>query len=120
MNNPKHILFISSWYPNRNDPTHGIFNRYFAQAAALYNKVSVLHVCSDDAVGDNLEVIETTENNIRSIHVYYKKLGRLQPLKKYRTVMNAYESGYNRIVKECGKPDLMQLNVILPAGMGVY
>ena len=119
----KHILFISSWYPNRNNPTHGIFNRYFAEAVSIYNKVSVLHVCSDDSLQTKFEMVETIENNINTTIIYYKKIHSALPFisqfLKRNKVIKAFNKGYQRIYKTVGKPDIIQLNVIMPAGIGV-
>jgi glycosyltransferase involved in cell wall biosynthesis len=124
MTNPRHhILFISSWYPNRNNPTHGIFNKAFAHAASLYNKVSVLHVCSDENLNTGFEMVESAEENINTVTVYYKKvrsLPLLAQLQKRRRLLQAFEMGYKRLVEKTGAPQLMQLNVVMPAGIGVY
>ena len=105
-------------------PTHGIFNRYFADAAALYNKISVLHVCSDDGIKTDFECIESEENNIITITVYYKKIKSSFPfisqVKKRNRVIKAFELGYEKLIAKTGVPDLMQLNVIMPMGIGVY
>lgn len=118
----KHILFISSWYPNRNNPTHGIFNRYFALAAALHNKVSVINVTSETSLKVPMELIETNENNILTVSVYYKKLISSIPLFsqliKRQRVIKAFDLAYERVLKDAGKPDLIQLNVIMPMGVG--
>ena len=123
MENKKHILFISSWYPNLQDPTHGIFNQEFAQAAALKNKISVLHVCSDKNLNSDFEIVETSQNDIETLIVYYKKVKSTFPffsqLKKRRQLIRAFELGYQKLVTKTGTPDLIQLNVVLPAGIGV-
>ncbi|WP_317898744.1 glycosyltransferase [Aurantibacillus circumpalustris] len=124
MENKKHILFISSWYPNRQDSTHGIFNRFFAEAASLYNKVSVLHVCSEENLKSNFECVESYENNIRTVTVYYKKIASRFPLfsqlKKKRKVLEAFDMGYDLLIKKEGKVDLIQINVIMQMGIGAY
>ncbi len=123
MENKKHILFISSWYPSRQDSTHGIFNRFFAEAAVLYNKVNVLHVCSDENLETDFECVESAENGITTVTVYYKKVTSEFPLFsqliKKAKVLKAFDMGYELILKE-GKPDLIQLNVIMPMGIGAY
>ena len=117
-----HILLIPSWYPNRNNPTHGIFNTVFARAAALHNNVSVLHVCSDDRMRKHLEIVESSENNIHTFIVYYKKIKNLLPgisqLLKRNQLIRGFEAGYQRVIDSSGKPDLIQLNVTMPAGIG--
>lgn len=124
MENQKHILFISSWYPNRNNPTHGIFNRYFADAVALYHKVSVLHVCSDEHLKTDFERIESIENGITTCTVYYKKINSAIPffshLKKRSRVIRAFEMGFKSLLHLNGMPDLIHLNVIMPMGIGAY
>lgn len=122
MEKQKHILFISSWFPNRNNPTHGIFNREFAKAAALYNKVSVLHVCSDDNLSSETEFVESTENNIYSLIVYYKKIKALPLIDlilKRKKVLKLFDAGFSKLTSQVGKPDLIQLNVVMPMGIAV-
>lgn len=118
----KHILFISSWYPNRQNPTHGIFNLAFARAAALYNTVSVLHVCSDSTISSDLETEEQNENGVYSLTVYYRKVQTQIPLisvllKRYRLI-RAFGLGYRMLQAKRGRPQLIQLNVAMPAGIG--
>lgn len=122
MENRKHILFISSWYPTRFNPTHGIFNHFFAESVALFNKVSVLHISSDDSLKSEFECVESQQNNINTITVYYKKVTSNFPLIsqliKKNKVIKAFELGYEMLVKKTGTPDLIQLNVIMPMGIG--
>ena len=124
MENKKHILFISSWYPNRNNPTHGIFNRYFADAAAIYNQISVIHVCSDEQLKSEFECVESTENGILSITVYYRKVNSSIPLishlLKRKKVLQAFDLAFQKLIQKVSKPDLIQLNVVLPMGLGAY
>ncbi len=119
---PHHILFISSWYPNRNNPTHGIFNRAFAEAAALCNTVSVLHVCSDEHLTQEFELVESTEKNIRTVIVYYKKITSAFPglsaLQKRKQLLRGFEMGYRHLFSTGSRPGLIQLNVVMPAGIG--
>lgn len=118
----KHILFISSWYPNRNNPLHGIFNRVFAETVAMNHQVSVLHVCSDATLKNDHEIVEYEEENIFTVIIYYKKIQNNIPilsqfLKKQKFI-ELYEKGYQLILNKIGKPHIIQLNVVLPAGIG--
>lgn len=120
----KHILFISSWYPNRSNPTHGIFNLYFAKAASLYNKVSVIHVSSDENLKEDIETEIKVDDNITTIYVYYKKVNSFLPLisqfTKKKKVTEAFDLAFELLVSKVGRPDLIQINVILPMGLGAY
>jgi glycosyltransferase involved in cell wall biosynthesis len=122
LENKKHILFISSWYPNRLDPTHGIFNRHFAEAAAIKNKVSVLHVASDPGLTSETELVESDEGGIHTIIVYYKKVSSHTPFisqfRKRQLLIAAFDKGYSHILLSQGRVDLIQLNVIMPNGLG--
>lgn len=122
MENKKHILFISSWFPNRTNPTHGIFNLYFARAVALQNKVSIIHVNSDANLLKDFECVTTNEHEVSGYFVYYKKVTSAIPvlssLQKRKMVLRAFELAYKQLVKEQGKPDIIHLNVILPMGIG--
>jgi L-malate glycosyltransferase len=119
----KHILFISSWYPTQKNPTHGIFNFYFAQAVALNNKVSVLHVSSDDNLKTTIQFDQQNESGIDTLRVYYKKVNSNTPLisqlLKFKRLKKAFDVGYTQLIKSVGKPDLIHLNVAMPAGIGV-
>lgn len=123
MKGSKHILFISSWYPNKNNPTHGVFNRHFAEAASLQNRVTVLHVTSDTSVKKDFEVVEETVGNIYTIWVYYRKVNSNLPivsqLIKRKRFVKAYDVAYEVLKQKAGVPDLIQLNVAMPAGLGV-
>jgi glycosyltransferase involved in cell wall biosynthesis len=113
-----HILFISSWYPVPGKPTHGIFNRYFAEAVSQLCDVSVLHVASSDDPVPTMDVKE--EPGLRTTTVFYRKVRSSIPIwsawMKYRRAIRAAMIGYNSIKTKYGRPDLMQLNVIMPAG----
>lgn len=118
-----HILFISSWYPNRNNPTHGIFNKAFAEAAALYNTISVLHVCSDEHLATDFEIVEQQQGPITTVTVYYRKVTSGIPLfslfKKRQRVLQSFDLGFERLTNIAGQPDLIQLNVVMPSGIGL-
>lgn len=116
-----HILFVPSWYPNRHDASHGLFNRTFAEAAARFHQVSVLHVCSDDTLQQPMEIVESRENSIYTCIVYYRKVrerGLLALLRRRRRYLQAFEAGYHRLANAAGRPDLIHLCVTLPAGLG--
>ncbi len=117
-----HILFISSWYPNKTNSTHGIFNKDFVKAASINNTVSVLHVCSSQNIGNTDFITEPFfDENIFNYFIYYKKITSTSLFAKYSKLNKTnqlYELGYSKIVEQFGKPDIIHLNVILPAGFG--
>lgn len=39
----KHIVFLARWYPHRYDPMFGLFVQRHAEAAALFNNITVVY-----------------------------------------------------------------------------
>jgi glycosyltransferase involved in cell wall biosynthesis len=115
-----HILFIASWYPHPGNPTHGIFNRLFVSAAAQHARVSVLYVSADKKQKEGFKISTEEEPDIFTVRVVYpESAGRRSVINKaiqYRRRIQASEKGFDLIKQKCGLPDLVQLNVILPAG----
>lgn len=122
MRDDSHIVFISSWYPTPEDPTLGIFNRYFALAAARFNRVTILHVRSDEQV-QSTEVRTEMQDGLPLVLVKYKKVQDRLPLfsaiKRRQLVISAFEMGWEQVVKNYGPPDLIHLNVAMPMGIAV-
>nr|MBA3901826.1 glycosyltransferase [Bacteroidota bacterium] len=122
LNKTIHILFLASWYPNRNHKSHGIFIKRQAEAAALFNQISTLHVCSDEKIKGNYQIISNEENGVKSVVAYYKKVNSNIPflsnfIKSFRYI-RAHFIGYNFIKRNSGKPDIIHLNVVQKAGLG--
>jgi glycosyltransferase involved in cell wall biosynthesis len=115
----RHVLFISSWYPNPHNKTHGIFVKRTAEAVALTNKVSVIHVYGHESFQDEVRIESRTENNVYEIFVFFKKKS-VNAFTKFRNYKRYYEEGLNYLLKQVGSPDLIQVNVLFPAGIAAY
>lgn len=61
---------MSSWFPNRLDQFVGNFVQRFAELLATEFEVSVVHTMGDKKASA-LELVETTENNVRIIRAYH-------------------------------------------------
>lgn len=117
----KHILFLSSWFPNRVKDTLGNFVERHAVASSLYNKVSVLYVCFDPQLKEKrYDVIVKNELNLNQIIIYIKEPTTRQAFIRNtaRTILflRAYFKGYKLIIKNFGQIDLIHENVIFPVG----
>lgn len=99
------ILFISSWYPNRLEPTNGNFVQRHAEAVALLHNVEVLHVIGDDAI-KSYEFNQQQVNGIRTLIIYYKK-SFFSGVNFFRKML-AYRKGFKRMTK----PDLVHGNIL--------
>lgn len=108
MSKRKHILFLSSWYPNKEHPTNGNFVKRHAQSVSLLNDVTVIHVASSQKV--NATEVETfnTSPPFKEILIYIPEKKNL--LSKYL----AFKTAYSKAIQQLDKVDLVHLNVIVP------
>lgn len=111
MNKKLHILFLSSWYPSRVSPYNGDFIQRHAEAVALKNQVTVIHVISDNELQKLYEVEEFYKDGVRTLIGYIKTTNN--PIFKIFLFIKAYLKLY----KKTGLIDIVHLNVIYPAGL---
>ena len=46
------ILFLTNWYPNRENPVEGVFVQEIARAVSIFHEVIVIHNCGGDPALD--------------------------------------------------------------------
>jgi len=110
------ILFIASWYPNKDLPFNGDFIQRHAQAVALFADVTVIHIAS--TIQKEKFIIEETENNqVREIRVYHKRVQTKIGLIKYIKNLFVKSKAFKIALQKAGKIDMVHLNIILPAGI---
>ena len=119
------VLFLASWYPNRNYLSHGIFIKRHALAISRVADVITLYICSDSTIKNAFfEIKESNEGSMNEIIVYYKKVNSSIPLfsasLKFVRFIRAYCKGYRIAVTKYGKPNIIHLNVIFNAGVFAY
>ena len=100
------ILFISSWFPNKFEPTNGNFVQRHAEAVSLLHDVEVLHAIGDFNQKEKFVFDDQVINGIRTLIVYYKN--SKNPLQNFLRRMKAYQLGFKKIQK----PDLVHGNVL--------
>lgn len=147
----KHIIFLARWYPHRYDPMFGLFIQRHAEAAALFNDITVVYCQQDNEATrqqvesqsrkvaesqsrdvstipmnnkqdivdasmhynkKNFEIIRTSENNVDTIRIYYKK-----PKNKILSLLRFYRA--NMIgLKLCKSPvDLIHVHILTRLGV---
>jgi glycosyltransferase involved in cell wall biosynthesis len=115
------ILFLSAWYPNRVIPTDGNFVQKHAEAVALRSNVAALHVCSDPACKESIELTEANIHGIYTVNVYYKKIGHSIPLvsqlQKMFRYLKAHSLGLKMVRKKFPEIDLVHQNILYPVGI---
>jgi glycosyltransferase involved in cell wall biosynthesis len=102
----KNILFISSWFPSKVQPSNGNFVQRHAEAVALRHDVEILHSIGDFNQGEKYIFNDQVVNGIRTLIVYYRN--SKNPVKNFYRRMKAYKMGFS-IMK---KPDLVHANVL--------
>ena len=65
------VLFVTAWYPTRENPINGIFIREHAKSVAIYgNEVTVIHGGRAESTFKRVyRVSDTVEDGIRAIRI---------------------------------------------------
>lgn len=100
------ILFISSWFPSKIEPTNGNFVQRHAETVALLHEVEILHAIGDPYQKEIYLFDRRTINGIKTVVVYYKKTPN--PLLNFIRRMNSYKKGFSYMQK----PDLVHANIL--------
>ena len=100
------IIFISSWFPNKLEPTNGNFVQRHAEAVSLKNDVEILHCIGDSAQNEKFIFDDQIINGVRTLVIYYKNTKN--PLLNFIRRMTAYKKGFAMMQK----PDLVHANVM--------
>lgn len=113
----KQVLFLSSWYPSKNNPNLGNFVQRHAEAANEHAQVTALFVTSSTHV-EKLTVEKEVVNGVETFIAYYPKVKGKLPfltvLKKFRRYLDASKYAFEIIGKNF---DLVHLNITYPAGL---
>jgi glycosyltransferase involved in cell wall biosynthesis len=105
----KHILILSSWYPNRTGPFLGNFIKDQTRLLAETYWVTVIYVTVDEVLTVS-EVCDQTIGNLREIIVYIPKRSTFF-LRKRET-----EKAFYNALRTVKKPDLIHAHCLLPKG----
>ncbi len=105
----KHILILSSWYPNRDQPFLGNFVQNQAVLLSSIYNVSVVYVHADKNC-DAVEVEMVKHEFLKEIRVYYPK--KSNPVSSYFMAIRALKKGLALL----DEVDLIHGHVMLPKG----
>ena len=88
----------------------GLFVQRHAEAAALYNDITVIYVHPDEHAGQTFDIERTRENGVDTIRVYYQKKGKsISAIRYFRSCQKA--------LKLAGKADLIHVHVLTRMGV---
>ena len=106
------ILFITGWYPSKNNEISGIFVKEHAKAVSLYNDVTVFYSEGiDRSIKKIYQVEDNIEDGIRTLRIRYRK----SPISK--TTYFIYLWSIFKVFRELRykgwKPDIIHAHVFL-------
>lgn len=118
------VLFLTCWYPSKDEPTKGIFIKEHAAAVHLHSEhkltVLAIHIEHSSALFKITTSVHEDENGIKThdirIQTFLYELIYSYPLFISRYI-NRY---YRRRIQPDFEPDLIHAHVISPAGILGY
>ena len=116
----KNILFLSSWYPHKNDPTLGIFVKRHAEAVHLKNNVVIIFVKSVDHQKTHFDTNIHSDRGVTEILITYrksKKMWGLRHLINWSRYYIGHQLGWKAVKVMGFKPDIAHVNIAFPAGL---
>lgn len=113
-NNTIKTLWLCSWFPNHQAPYLGNFIKRQFDAVHQYSDVAAMFVTELDGI-DKRKIEVNNENNLLSLIGYVPKTANMT-LKLWRYLIT-YLLLYKMLRAQWGKPNLVHLNVVYPAGL---
>jgi glycosyltransferase involved in cell wall biosynthesis len=118
----KRILFLPSWFPNHEDPISGIFIQ--EQAVALSKQFALAVLIPGMAAWRSLGKSNPPDKSLTEqqagLPVYREFARPLIPHGpesiSYGTFARAAKSGFKKVIREWGTPDVIHAHVVLPGG----
>jgi len=113
----KHILYLPSWFPSRRNPYPGDFIKRHAEAASLYNRITVFYTAIDETIKEPELVAEKVNENLFVYIYYYPSVKNiLSPVINGVKRFSALRKMYNKIFTG-PSPDLVHVHVAYAAGL---
>lgn len=108
------VLFITTWYPTKENPVEGVFVREHAKAVQLTDDVVVLHCSRRDQEFKDLWVMkqegdENVTDRTPTFQVYYRQ-SRF-PKTTYLVYLWSVIRAFQKIVSEGFRPDIIHAHV---------
>ncbi len=112
-----HVLLLPKWYPGLNDPQLGDFIRKQALATGHHVRMSVVSVEPVDHLDGIPEQDLTTSDGVWELRVRYRaSRSRFTPWRKLLNLfryVRAMQRGWDRVLRERGKPDLLHAYILV-------
>lgn len=112
-----HVLFLTKWYPGRNDPQLGVFIQEQALAVSRFATVSVLFAHPVNEQTQEILVDRTMNNGILELRAYYRSDNLSNPIlrkiKNFVLYRKAMRKALNELIEERGDPDLSHVHILV-------
>lgn len=113
----KHILYLPSWFPSRRNPYPGDFIKRHAEAASIYNRITVFYTVIDETIKEPELVEEKLNDSLRVYIYYYPSLkSMLSPAINGVKRFSALRKMYKKVFAD-SSPDIVHVHVAYPAGL---
>jgi glycosyltransferase involved in cell wall biosynthesis len=113
----KKILWLVSWYPNKNDRFDGDFIQRHARAAAIYHDVHVIFV-TDVRMEKKIEDEWNYATGLTEQIIYFnRKKGIAARIKKQFAWKKAFQEAVKNYIEKNGLPDCVHVHVPWKAGL---
>jgi glycosyltransferase involved in cell wall biosynthesis len=113
----KKILWIVSWYPNKNDRLDGDFIQRHARAAAIYQDVHVIFVTDAEIEKPTDEEWNYVTGLTEQIIYFKRKKGFAARLRKQLTWRSTFQQAVKNYIQENGLPDCVHVHIPWKAGL---
>lgn len=112
-----HILFLPSWFPVKQDPLNGVFNRELAELLSTQHQISLLHIVFAEV--SQIEITHTKVNgNYNEIVAYLPNKGN-PILRQWRYFRTFFQQA--RAIRQAhGKPDILHVLVAWKMGLPAF
>ena len=113
----KKILWLASWYPNRNDPFDGDFIQRHARAAAIDHDIHVIHV-SEAEMENALEEECKQATGLTEQFIYFKKRkGAFTTFRRHWVWQKTFRKAIEKYISGNGLPLCVHVQVPWKAGL---
>ena len=118
MNSKLNILFITSWFPNKQNISLGNFIKWHAEALSTHSNISIIYVAKASNLASRFNLEQENQKNLSISTMYYKEAN--SPFSAFNKLLNNYYHfrAYLTLFKQLkNKPDLVHANIVWPIGL---
>lgn len=117
MTDRKKILWLASWFPNRNDPYDGDFIQRHAKAAAIFHDVHVISVTAIEKNGAPEEYRNQSSGLTEQVVYFKQPTGLFSAIRKQRLWLQFFKKAILDHIKKNGMPNVVHVHVPWKSGL---